>query len=73
MKPRLFKTQHALDAFLESRRGKGDALHVLILHDEGCSPSRCSCEPWFEVRELTADNVLEGQRLQDAWVKRSSS
>jgi hypothetical protein len=70
---RLFKTQHGLDAWIAAHTGRAGAYHVMVLHDDACSPSRCSCKPWFEVRDLTTDAVLEGQRLQDKWTKETAS
>ena len=71
MKPRLFKTKAGLDAFAAANRGR--AFHVLVLHDDGCSASRCVCRPWYEVRDLTAENLQDGDQRQVRWVKETAS
>jgi hypothetical protein len=73
VKPRVFKTHDGMVAFMRSQASKGKAWHMLILHDDGCSPARCSCQPWYEVRPLTVDNYIEGQKAQAQWVKESTS
>jgi len=73
MKPTLFKSRDAFTAFLASVAGTGRLLHTMVMHDDGCSPSRCTCEPWYEVRDLTVETMLEGQAEQDKWIKGSSS
>ena len=65
MTPRLFKTASGLRAFLASRPAQ--AFDLLVLHDAPCSPSRCVCLPWYEVRALTADAHVEGVRLEREW------
>jgi hypothetical protein len=70
MKPRLFKTRAEFEAFVAAG---GSALHVLILHDNACTPSRCVCEPWYEVRDLTKDTRLDGLERQRKWVKETTS
>lgn len=71
MKPRLFKTRSAMLAFVLSR--PASTYHVLVLHDQACSASRCVCAPWFEVSDLTVDAVLEGQRLETEWKRATAS
>ena len=68
MTPRLFKTRAAFEAFAASRR-PGVLLHVTILHDEGCSASRCSCNPWFGVRDGTVENLIDGAEREAKWKK----
>jgi|HubBroStandDraft_6_1064221.scaffolds.fasta_scaffold2200735_1 hypothetical protein len=70
MKLRLFKTRAEFEAFVAAG---GSALHVLILHDNACTPSRCVCEPWYEVRDLTKDTRLDGLERQRKWVKETTS
>ena len=71
MKPRTFKTESAMLAFVTAR--PAGAYQLLVLHDDGCSPDRCSCKPDYEVRELTVDNVTEGRRLETEWRKANAS
>jgi len=71
MKPRLFKTHAGMLAFLTSRPAA--VYSVLVLHDDQCSPSRCTCSPWYEVRDGTAETVTEGAKLQAKWIKETAS
>jgi hypothetical protein len=73
MKPRLFKTRAGLDAFMASHAESGGAFHMVILHEDGCTPSSCRCSPWYEVRALTVDNVLDGAKREAKWRKESTS
>jgi hypothetical protein len=68
---RLFKSVDGLRAFLDTQ--KGNAVHVMVLHDDGCSPSRCACKPWFEVQDLTADVWIDAESRQAAWIKGTAS
>ena len=43
--------------------------HVLILHDDACSPDQCGCKPTYVVEDGTAENIIEGARQQRAWIK----
>lgn len=70
---REFKNQAALDAFLATGELQGTASHVLVLHDNACTPGVCVCEPSFVVEELTIDNYLAGQQAQAKWVKEKTS
>jgi hypothetical protein len=67
MTPRLFKTASALRYFLADKRGQ--AFDIVVLHNDGCTPSRCVCRPWYEVRDLTVENHLDGLRQEAAWLK----
>jgi hypothetical protein len=69
---RLFKTQAEFQAFAQDE-APGKALHVLVLHDNECTMSRCVCSPWFEVRELTAETAIDGARRQRQWLKDTAS
>jgi hypothetical protein len=73
MKPRLFKTKAGFDAFVERYAKAGVAFHVTYMHDRGCAPSHCTCNPWREVREMTPEAVLEGVAKEQQWIKESSS
>lgn len=52
---------------------QGVAAHVMVLHDQGCSPEACRCRPEFVVKKLTPENYLEGQRAQAKWAKETLS
>jgi|CZKU01.1.fsa_nt_gi hypothetical protein len=71
MKPRLFRTAAAYLAFLA--RLRPGAYHTIVLHDGACSPSRCTCQPWYVVEDGTAENVLAGAEGERAWRKSVSS
>lgn len=67
---RLFKTREAMQEFLLAEPG---AYHVLVLHGSSCSESRCVCEPEYEVRDLTVDNLMEGAKLDEEWRQQTRS
>jgi len=71
MKPRTFKSEAEFVAFAATQHGQ--ALQVLILHDDACSASHCVCSPWYAVRDLTTDHLLEGTRLEAEWRKGTAS
>ncbi len=48
----------------------GGALHVVVLHDDDCTPARCVCEPEYVLEELTTENYLKGQAAQEEWKKK---
>jgi hypothetical protein len=73
MKPRVFKTKAGFDAFVESHAKTGGAFHVAIMHDSGCSPNQCACNPWFRVEDMTAEAVLEGAAKAARWRKETAS
>lgn len=56
----------ALAAVLEAL-GPGAAVHLVALHDDGCSPIACRCEPSFRLEPMTPENVLKGARGQKQW------
>jgi hypothetical protein len=62
-----------LHALVATGALQGLAVHVLVLHDAQCTPPRCICSPELEVRDLTAETLLEGDRLQAAWARSSLS
>ena len=43
------------------------AAHVLLLHDDRCTPARCVCEPEVVIRPLTPEAIAEGEQLERAW------
>lgn len=51
----------------------GMAVHVMILHDDGCSPEACRCRPEFVLERLTPEGYLEGQAAQKKWAKETLS
>ena len=71
MIPRTFKTTAGAAAFIAQRPGR--VLHITVLHDDACTPSRCMCRPAFEVREGTVENFLRGEREQAEWIRRVAS
>lgn len=73
MKPRLFKTQSAMQAFMLSQTARGHVWSVLVMHDSICTPSVCRCRPWYEVRPATPETIIEGARAQAKWVKETTS
>jgi hypothetical protein len=68
-----FKTQAELVAALASSAFQGRALHMVILHDDACTPDRCSCEPEYVLEDLTVENYIAGQRAQAEWKRNSVS
>lgn len=68
-----FKNQAALNAAIALGTFRGKAIHVLALHDDSCTPSRCMCEPEFVVEELTQENLISGARAQEAWIRSKQS
>jgi hypothetical protein len=53
--------------------GRGKAHHVMVLHDRGCTPSVCTCEPEYIVEPLTTESYLAGHAAQVAWEKETVS
>lgn len=71
MKKLYCKNQDELLAVLS---GLGpQAVHVTILHDDACSPSACVCSPDFVIEDLTGDVWFKAMKLQEEWIKNSSS
>ena len=66
MTPRTFKTVEGLRAFTARRPG---VWHVIVLHDDACTPSRCTCAPWYELRDLTVESYQAGIEGERAWRK----
>lgn len=63
-----FTSYQAMLAFLLEQPPQ--AWHTIVLHDDGCPGfADCHCRPDYVVEELTTDNYLEGQRLQDEFVR----
>ena len=73
MKPRLFKSRASLDAFLARQKGKGGALHILVLHTDACSPIGCVCRPKFLVQDLTPTSAAVGEACERAWIRETGS
>lgn len=73
MKKIHFKSEAAMIAALTSDKFRGRAMHVVILHDDQCTPDRCVCEPEFILEDLTVENYMAGQRAQAKWKKDSVS
>lgn len=68
-----FRDQAELAAVLAAPEFQGRALHVLVLHDDACTPNICVCKPEYVVEELTTDTYLAGQKAQAAWRKGATS
>lgn len=52
---------------------QGMAVHVMILHDDGCSPQACRCRPEFVLERLTDESYSAGQAAQAKWTKETLS
>jgi hypothetical protein len=46
-----------------------DAYHLIILHDDACTPGACVCEPEYVIEGLTPETYERGQRAQAEWVR----
>jgi hypothetical protein len=73
--PRTFKTYaSAQRAMAQIMRRPGRRLiHMVVLHDERCSPHACRCRPWYRLEELTTETWLRGEREQAQWERESQS
>lgn len=49
------------------------AYHLLILHDEECTPSQCNCNPEYILEDLTVENLTMGQKAQQEWIRSKTS
>ena len=67
--PRRFRSMAELQAALMSGDYAGKAMHLVVLHDDACTPQHCSCEPEFELEPLTAETYARAQREQAAWAE----
>lgn len=47
--------------------GPGRAVHVVVLHDEGCTPTSCACEPEYVVEPLTVETLTAGAEAEAVW------
>ena len=47
--------------------------HVVVLHDDDCTPSRCGCEPEYVVEDLTVDNYQRAAKAQSEWIRSTLS
>jgi hypothetical protein len=63
------KNTAEFEEFCMAVAGTGSALHVQVLHDDGCTPGVCSCDPEYVVEDLTPDSYLAGRRAQEEWVR----
>jgi hypothetical protein len=68
-----FKNMAELHAALASGAFEGKAMHVLILHDDACTGSRCVCEPEYVIEDLTPESYAAGQKAQAKWLKETSN
>lgn len=67
MKRTIYKSREEL---YRAAMSIGGALHVVVLHDDDCTPARCVCEPEYVLEELTTENYLKGQAAQEEWKKK---
>lgn len=73
MKPRKDRTFTNVQDAVEFMMKRPDAYHMVVLHDDACSPARCTCKPDFVVEDMTADNWIAGQKAEDEWRKATSN
>lgn len=70
---RIFKNRAEFVAAIASGAFQGKAVHLTVLHDDACTPSRCVCEPEYVLDDLTVDTYVAGQKAQAEWEKNSRS
>jgi len=73
MTPLRFRKEAELQAAITGGTFAGRAVHVTVLHDDACTPSRCVCEPEFVVEEATPAVLAAGVRAQRAWEEETAS
>ncbi len=68
VKPRVFRTFHALAAFVRSRTSAQWA--VQVMHTARCEmPRQCTCDPWYQVEEATAEVIVRNSAEESAWLQ----
>lgn len=74
MNKRTFKGSKAFrQAQCDGTLSPGKAYNVMVLHDEGCSPSRCACDPDYVVEDLTVETYKRGVEATRKWIKDTAS
>jgi aminoglycoside phosphotransferase len=66
-----FKTAAQLQKYVRRRPPK--AWHVVVVHDNACSPLACTCSPEYILEDLTVANVERAIREEREWKKASLS
>ena len=51
----------------------GPLLHVVVEHDDNCTPSQCRCEPTYRIEPLTPETFARGARGEEEWRRRAAS
>lgn len=70
---RTFPSHAAMTAWASTPEARGKVWHVMVLHGDRCTPSRCRCNPTYEVEVATEENLAEGERLEREWRKAKAS
>jgi len=73
MSPVRFANRAEFEAAVAAGTFDGEAVHLTIMHDDACTPERCTCEPEYMVQDLTVENYKAGQRAQENWERTSRS
>lgn len=68
-----FRNRAELRAAVEAGAFAGRAVHLTVLHDAECGPSRCVCEPEFMIEDATPAALAAGLRAQSAWERGTSA
>ena len=68
-----FKNTAELNAFIETGALQGKAMHLLVEHDDVCTPGVCVCEPSYVLDNLTPEFFRAGQLAQAKWVRENTS
>ncbi len=71
MKRSRFTTEEEAILFVASHPGR--SWSIVVEHDDGCTPSRCVCRPWYLVRALTPETLSDAVAKQAAWEKGTQS
>jgi len=66
-----FTSMEALASFVRSRPPPSH--HVIVEHDDACTPTACTCRPHYVLEDLTVENVLAGAKAEAAWRKQRAS
>jgi hypothetical protein len=71
MKKHKFSSMSEVATFLADQAC--EVYHVMVLHDDDCTPSSCTCKPDYVVEIATPDNVMAGAKAERAWRKAKAS
>lgn len=64
---------HEFDAAMSALTDAGRFVHVTILHDDDCTPSRCVCRPDYVLAVATPERLVDGARAQRQWIRETTS